>query len=131
MILDREQARCLYYTSYLSLLSLTYAIYRNHYSLAIIPGSVFLTSINFWRYPTYSFRRNLDITVVLSSFLYQNYIAYFSLYGNLYYITSALVGFLYLLGVYYHRKQKPWKGTYVHMSLHVVANIGNFMLYSG
>jgi len=131
MIVDREQARCLYLTSYLSLLSLTYAIYRNHYNLAIIPGAVFLTSINYWRTPTYSFIRNLDIAVVITSAVYQTYIAYYSQYGNLYHLTTAASGLLYLLGIYYHRKQELWKGTYAHMSLHVMANIGNIVLYSG
>lgn len=50
-ILTKEQYIFLWKISFLSLISCIYAIYKNHYDLALVPGGVFLTSINYWRYP--------------------------------------------------------------------------------
>ena len=130
-ILDREQYICIYKISYLSLFSCIYAIYRQHYNLAIVPGSIFLTSINYWRKPTYSYRRYLDMTVVKIMLLYQHYMAYNAEYANIYYIITLIAILSYPLGIYYYRLKYYWKSTYAHILLHILGNLGNIVLYSG
>lgn len=130
-ILDKTQYMCIYRISYLSLLSFAYALYRTHYHLALVPGSVFLTSIHYWKYPTYSYRRYLDMVVVKISLFYQLYTAWNAEYGNAYYTIMTVALAFYPLGVYYYNKKDYWNSTYAHMLLHLLANIGNIVLYAG
>ena len=130
-ILDKEQYIYIYNTSYLSLLSFIYAIYRNHYNLAAVPGSVFLTSIHYWKKPDYSYRRYLDMAVVKTALVYQHYIAYNAEYSKIYYTIFLLAMASYPIGIYYYNKKDYWKSTYAHILLHLLANIGNIILYSG
>lgn len=57
-----------------------YAVYNGYYGLSICSGGVFLTSINYWIYPNYSWRRYLDMTYVIFAMNYQLYKAYGSQY---------------------------------------------------
>ena len=130
-ILNKEQAQYIYRVSYLSLCSCIYAIYRHHYNLAIVPGSVFLTSIHYWKNPTYSYRRYLDMTVVKLAVIYQHYMAYNAEYANIYYAIFCIGILSYPLGIHYYNKKYYWESTYAHMMLHIIANLGNIVLYSG
>lgn len=129
-VLDREQYIYIYRISYLTSLTALYGIYRQYYVLAVLPASIFLSSINYWKYPTYSWRRNVDMIVVKSSYLIQNIVVYNAEYANIYYGIHILTILLYVIGSYYHDKNK-WISTYSHIALHIVANIGNIVLYSG
>ena len=130
-ILTEEQYSNIYNTSFLSLGSSIYALHNRQFALALCSGSVFLTSINYWRKPDYSWRRYLDMGVVKSVLLYQLYTAYGSPYMMQYYsLTGAAVG-VYGLGVYYYKKNLHWHSTYAHCLLHIVANIANVILYYG
>jgi hypothetical protein len=130
-ILERDQYMCIYRTAYLSVLSCAYALYQQQYSLAIVPGSVFLTSIHYWKQPDYSYRRYLDMAVVNTAAIYQYYRALNAEYANLYSAFFFMSVASYVLGVYYYNKKAYWNSTYAHMSLHILANIGNLVLYSG
>jgi hypothetical protein len=37
----------------------------------------------------------------------------------------------YPLGYYYYNRNRNWESTYAHCMIHVIANIGNIVLYSG
>ena len=130
-ILTKEQANYIYNASYLSLCSFLYALYRSHYSLAIVPGSVFLSSIHYWKHPDYSYRRYLDMAVVKTALIYQSYTVYNAEYANMYYATLLLAIMSYPVGIYYYHKGDHWKSTYAHMLLHILGNIGNVLIYSG
>ena len=54
----------LWKTSWLSLLSCVHAVLARKYDLALTTGTVFLTSINYWRNPDYSWRLGLDLNTV-------------------------------------------------------------------
>ena len=130
-IITREQAQYIYRVSYLLPCSSIYAIYRHHYNLAIVPGSVFLTSIHYWKKPDHSYRRYLDMTTVISAFIYQNYMAYNAEYANIYYTLSFFSVVSYPIGIYYYNKKYYWESIYAHMMLHILANMANIVLYSG
>jgi hypothetical protein len=130
-ILDRNHYIHMYRTSHLFLLSFLYGMVRHHYNLAIVPGLIFLGSINYWKNPDYSYRRYLDIGITTSGVIYQNYIAYNAEYANIYYFIF-LTGILsYPVGIYYYRKKEYWKYTCAHCVLHIMGNIGTIVLYSG
>jgi len=130
-ILTEEQSSYIYRISYLSLISFVYALVTKQYTVILVPGSVFLTSIHYWKRPDYSYRRYLDMFVVKSALLYQTYMAYGAQYSYEYYTFICLALSLYPVGIYYYKKKDYWKSTYAHMGLHIVANIGNIILYSG
>jgi hypothetical protein len=130
-ILYPEQYILIYNLSFLTLGSSFYAVYNGYYYLAICPGGIFLTSVNYWRKPNYSWRRYLDMSYVHLALMYQLYKAYRSQYMLQYYtITLIGVGF-YILGIYYYKKKLYWHSTYAHCALHIISNIANFVLYSG
>jgi len=81
-ILEPDQYKNIYNVSFLALGSCAYAAYKGHYILSICPGGVFLTSINYWYYPDYSWRRYLDMTYVSLALFYQLYKAYGAQYGT-------------------------------------------------
>jgi hypothetical protein len=130
-VLYPEQYKLIYNISFLCLISSIYAVYQRHYLLSIIPGGVFLTSINYWRYPDYSWRRYLDMICVKSALLYQLYRAYNSQYMIPYYSLMLFTVSMYPLGIYFYKKKLLWHSTYAHCILHITANISTIILYSG
>ena len=131
-LLKKEQYTYLYYSSYLSLISTIYSIYRNYYFLTPVSLLVFLSSINFWRKPVItSWRRYIDIVTVFSTLCYQLYHVHNAQYVILYYIFTSIAILAYLIGVYYYRIGKIWYSVYSHMSLHLIANIANIIVYTG
>jgi len=130
-ILEEEQYILIYRISYISLFSTLYATYNTHYNLALCPGSIFLTSIHYWKKPDYSYRRYLDMVVVKSAIIYQYYMAYNAQYAILHYSIFTLGILAYPVGIYYYNKKDYWKSTYAHITLHLLANIASIILYSG
>jgi hypothetical protein len=132
-ILTKQQANLLWSTSWFCFVSSLYAFSQSHYGLAVLPGGCFITSINYWRSPDYSWRRYVDIVVVNYSIVYQTYYAYYHKAEN--FQTSFLFmqtgAFCFLLGVYFYEKKQYWLSTYCHALLHFFANIANIILYSG
>lgn len=106
---------------------------------AIVPLGVFVSSLNYWRYPIRnSWRRWTDITVVFSGLTYQSYYAYTihdpvidSTYLNRYVYLIVLSSVCYGLSNYFMGMGCIWAATYAHASIHLVANIANIMLYNG
>jgi hypothetical protein len=133
---EHEHYSCIFRVSFLSFLSSIYALYCGVYDLAIVPGGVFLTSVNYWRYPIHGWRRNLDMGYVASALIYQNYRAYYMAteghdYILLYYALMFFSIGCYPVSLHLHKKKDLRGSTYVHCLLHVVANIANLVLYSG
>ncbi len=131
-----EQYSCIFRVSFLSFLSSIYALYCGVYDLAIVPGGVFLTSVNYWRYPIHGWRRNLDMGYVTFALTYQNYRAFYMAteghdYILLYYALMFFSMICYPISLHLHKKKDLWGSTYVHCLLHVVANIANLVLYGG
>jgi hypothetical protein len=130
-VLNPDQYKIIYNTSFLSLGSSMYALYNGHYDLSICSGGVFLTSINYWIYPDYSWRRYLDMTYVKLALFYQLYSAYRSQYMIHYYSLMFFAISFYPLGIYYHKKNLFWHSTCSHCLIHIIANVANIILYSG
>jgi hypothetical protein len=130
-ILDPKQYSYIYKISFLSYISSLDAIYRRDYYLALVPGSVFLTTINYWRKPDYSWRRYFDVFIVLLVFTYQNVRAYKAEYMYTYYTLISISVFFFFFGIYLFKINEWWHSVYSHCLLHFFANLSNFILYSG
>lgn len=64
----------LVYSKYLYRLSIFsgfYGFYRRYWDLACVPLGVGLNSLNYWRYPDYSWRRYVDIGYIVISCMWQ------------------------------------------------------------
>ena len=137
LTLPITHAHFIWYCAWFSLPSAIYA-YSNPASahFAIVPASVFATSLLYWRNPVRnSWRRRIDIAVVLSGVIYQTYYAF--LYVNHSYTTqiyTALIGVstaCFGLSNYLMTRGSMWSATYAHAAIHIIANVANLVLYDG
>lgn len=130
---SKDHSKFLWKISFVSILSSVYAVYRKHYMLAPVPAGVFLTSINYWRHPDYSWRRYVDIIFVNFALIYQTYYAFSHTAEHLD-IALVFMGAaaqFYLFGIYFYIMKRYWLSAYFHGGLHLFANISNIVLYSG
>jgi len=97
----------------------------------MVPGGVFLTSLAYWGNPHSSLCKTIDITYVLSSFLYQCYYAYSADHSAAYFTLSVLTMCFYPASYYYYNRGYLWESVYIHSCFQVMANITLFVLYSG
>ena len=131
LILPKSQYTYLYRISNLALFSGVYALHRQYYDLACVPFSVWLTSINYWRKPDYSWRRYLDMAVVHLVLSYQIYLAYSLEHKALYYSLVSLSCVCFPISFYYYKKKRYWESTILHSLVHIFGNISNIFLYYG
>ena len=131
VLLSPDQSYFIWKASWLSLFSCMYAISQGHTDLAIVPGGVFLTSINYWRYPDYSWRRTLDMNYVKLALSYQIVRSYNSEYATLHVLCMILGVSCFPLSWNYYNNNQIWMSVYIHSMVHVFGNIGNILLYSG
>jgi hypothetical protein len=130
-LLDSQQSRVIYRASYLICGLSFYGFIKGKYDLASIAFCGFLTSINYWRNPVYGLRRNIDRTAIPIGLIYHAIRAYKCERCALYYSLSALAVAFYPASWYYYNKKKYWTSTYLHCTLHVIANVTFYILYSG
>jgi len=135
--LPLPNAHFIWYCAWLALPSAIYA-YSNPASthLAIIPASVWATSLLYWRNPVrHSWRRTLDIAAVLAGLSYNTYYAFqyirhiSPIHFGLYTALISTSGMSYLLGVYLMHRGDIWPATYAHANVHFLGNIANMVLY--
>jgi len=130
-ILYKDQYQLLWRSSWLTFISFMYAIYNGYYDMSIAPGIIFITSINYWRKPDYSWRRYVDMTCAKCGILHHIIRAYNAQYNKEYYITIFFATACYPIGVYYYNKKLYWHSTYAHCMLHIITNISTIILCSG
>lgn len=127
-ILNNEQCYYLYKTSFFSLISVFASLFLKNIFVSLVPSSVFLSSIYYWKKPDYSIRRYIDMLCVKFSLGYYLYIAYrYQVYSYIFYMLSLPIT-SYCIGKHYYNKDN-WKSTYFHSGVHIFANIGNIYLY--
>jgi hypothetical protein len=113
-------------------LSGIYALKIDNYIYATGSFGVWLTSVNYWRYPTYGLRRNIDIFWCLFSIAVSLQYSYISIYGQMwrYIMTWSLLLFYPFSWILYIHEYF-WMATIVHSMLHVFPNLANAIMYSG
>ena len=130
-ILLPEQYNILWRTSWFAFFNCIHAIKNKHYDIALVPGGVLLTSINYWRKPQNSWRRYIDIIYVSLSLFYQSLRAYNSQNSRLYYSLISLGILNYYMSHFYYKKKCYWTSTYCHAALHLTMGTACSILYSG
>jgi hypothetical protein len=132
------QAHFIWYCAWLSFPSAIYAYAHPATAhLAPIPTAVFATSLLYWRNPIRdSWRRKLDMAVVISGASYQTYYVYntdaISYSTKQTYATlMGISAMCYASSQYFLKDRRYWPATYTHASIHLFANIANIVLYYG
>lgn len=131
LIVSREQARCIFRMAYVSFLSSLYAAIRGYYDLSLVPLSVGCSTMLYWSEPRYGWRRHVDMGTVALALCYQLYRTTGAEFAGLYYGLTVITIACYPVGIYKHQRGNIWDGVYAHCGLHLLANIANFVLYSG
>jgi hypothetical protein len=130
-ILEQDQYKILWTTSWFTLPTAITAYYNNYYFSSALSTCVLLTSLNYWRKPVRGFSRNLDMAATYFSITYHFFRAKNSQYAYIHY-PLVLIGLsCYPIGNYYYKKKQYWKSTYLHGSLHFIANLSYTILFSG
>ena len=130
LIVSRHHANVLWYLSWICFISSAYAYYRNHLDLYIGPAIIGITSLNYWRHPVLSWRRNMDIGVV-HSVLFYHILRSFDV--NIRYLYWCLLGIscgCYPLAIISRKYNATTLSFVFHAMVHVLGNISNLILYS-
>ena len=127
-----EHAHWFVVLSHLTLLSSAYAWGKGHADLSLATGSVWLSSQIFWRRHRCKLRRNIDIVVVQLALWYH-------LHRARSLDTETMRVYLLVMGmavvsfgpaVFFTKTDTFELSTLFHSALHVLANIGNVLLYT-
>ena len=137
LALPFPNAHFIWYCAWFSIPSAVYA-YSHHPAsthLAIVPASVWATSLLYWRDPVRdSWRRTLDMAVVFTGLTYNTYYAFRHASPTHFAVYTALIGtsaVCYSVSGYLMTRGRIWPATYAHASIHLVANVANMVLYNG
>jgi hypothetical protein len=139
LALPFPHAHFIWYCAWLAIPSAIYA-YSHPASthLAIIPASVWATSLLYWRNPLRdSWRRTLDMVAVFTGLSYNTYYAVQTISHaspNHFGVYAALIGtsaVCYSTSNYLMARGHIWPATYAHASVHLVGNMANMVLYNG
>ena len=124
-----EQYNILWTGSMIIMYPTIISLYNKKYDLSIATGTVFITSLIYWRKPENNWKQVFDKTAVKLCFLYQIYVAYLEnkLLGYTI-INSISIGSYYYGIYYYYLKEKYWEYTYCHLILHLFSNLANIYL---
>jgi hypothetical protein len=130
LILEKKYSKLIFYNSFNLLIISMIGLYNNYYLNTLSIFSVFLTSINYWRYPIKGFRRNIDIMMVGLSIAYNSYYVYDCAYGH-YYISMIILGIMiYIFSGLLYTKKYLGLSTLLHCKVHLLSNIANYLLFT-
>jgi hypothetical protein len=120
LVLPLKYSIRIYYTSFISLISIITSLYFKLYDFTLLTSCVMITSLNYWKYPIRNWRRTLDIVVVSLTFIYKMYRSYYSNTRYIYYLFNLLG-----IGCYIIAKKSICKNrsSLYHCGIHIVSNI--------
>ncbi len=131
LVLDHQYSNLIYNVCYLLSITCLYGFYQQKYDLAAVLFCGFLTSINYWRNPTFGLRRKIDMTAVPLGLIYHALTAYKSQYYCVYYTLNSMCVLFYPASWYFYNKKYYWVSTYLHCMVHIFGNASFIVLYSG
>jgi hypothetical protein len=126
----KQQTNYLTCTSCITLVSIYYSWKYHYYVSCFITFCVFCTSVNYWRYPIYGLRRNIDRITVAVSLTTQTIHMRNQPQFNLYCIVLGTAITFYPLSKILHKMNYIWLSVISHSMLHLLANISNLILYN-
>lgn len=70
LVLDKPYSNIIYRVSYISSLISIYGFFQKKYDVSALVFCSFLSSINYWRNPYFGLRRNIDISTIMITMIY-------------------------------------------------------------
>ena len=132
-VLAPQHSRKLLMMSWCIFFSVLAAVINQRLDCALAASCVLFTSVNYWRHPVLGFRRNLDILMTSSCFVYQLVVVSPNASGYakwLYWSTVLACGCCYAKARHCGRVlHKHANASWWHFGIHLCGNIGNFVLY--
>ena len=126
------QYNYLWHTSWSFFLTTCYTVYVKKYNFVIFPGTIFVTSLNYWRKPRYNtWERTLDVSCVHSSVIYNIFRSFGAEYAYTFYVYISIGLLCYILSNYNHDQKRLYLSSLFHSLVHVFGNVGVIYLYSG
>ena len=134
LVLPQQYSARILRISFLTLASIGSSIYHSQWVNTCLSSLVFFTSVNYWRHPTFGWRRNLDIVCAVGALSYQGIAtAYQTKYPGARHIYWAAVSAglaFYAMAFYSGRVLKNLNySSALHCGVHICGNIGNLILY--
>ncbi len=133
-ILEKEYSSVLLGTSFLFGLNSIYGIYQllnnklKFTDVLLTNTLLFLTSVNYWRHPTYGLRRKVDIVMALTNLFYNSYTISHHPNAWICYISIKMLILSYCFSWYYHSNNNKKIGTFYHSMVHIFGNFGGFLI---
>lgn len=125
-------SKYIWYICWLSILSGVYAVFKKHYLLSVIPFGVFLLGTNYWENPeSNSWRRYIDICFVFASVIFNTYISIYAENGKYHNFFNSLAIMCYPINWIFFINGYLNISVFLHICLHIFANIALYCLYSG
>lgn len=131
LVLSLPYSRILFHLSHLSLLIAIIGYLRGYPHLAVVPGSVYISSILYWRNPIKnSIWRKLDICIVALAFSYQKVLIFTSqaIAKKEYWILMFIAVSCYPISNHCRQFGEAYD-TFFHSLIHIFANMANLSLY--
>lgn len=129
-IFPPKESIIIYRLSWICLFTTLFGIKNGYRKLALIPASVFLTSINHWRNPVNCWRRYIDVSNVNLCLLYLLYTSKKSKYARFFYPTMFIAMCCYPTSSYFSSKKQLRYATYAHSGTHIIGNLALLILFS-
>lgn len=118
----------LFYTSFLTLLSISSSLYYNLYICMLFSILIQITSINYWRKPVKGIRRNIDIITVTISTIYNLYNSFYYKYYN--FTIVVYIGMnSYLISTYFKKYNYIRLAELLHFFVHLLPNISASLMH--
>ena len=130
LVLTPQYSNLIYKVCYLLLITTLYGFYQQKYDLCTILFCGFLTSINYWRNPTFGLRRNIDMVAIPIGLVYHAVRAYHYENWLPYYVLNGICISFYPASCYFYRRKQYWTSTYLHCMMHIMGNVSFFVLYT-
>ncbi len=118
-----EEYKYLYYTSWSFLPTLLVAFESKIYDLSIITFLVGFISLNFWREPSYSWRREMDMYIVQLGVDYYFVRSFDSSVGYIFCILFLLSLYGFKESLIYYNDKKYGLAVINHGAMHIGTNI--------
>jgi len=128
LVLPPQYSIRIYYSSFITLFSVSRSFYFGLLDHFILSSAVFLTSVHYWKNPVFGWRRNIDITIVSISCIYQSIKAFSSNTRDLYFILILMCIICYIKA---RNSKNLHHSSLWHSTIHILANIANIVLYNG
>jgi len=130
LVLEKRHSQWIYYLGWCSFFNSLIGFSNGYHDTAFMTLSGFLSCINYWRNPTYGFRRNLDMIVTSIVVSYNLMSVFYCQKAYLYYIIGLSSVGLYFIGKIIYNKKKISVSTFIHCMAHLGAITCNYLLFT-